>query len=280
MLGCAHDCTEAHPSHRVALFSEGGMPDREMAMPVRRKVHKYEAFFLDLTGNIPWEELPNRGVFAVEEFGSPWLRHRFFTVRGVEKLRDTLETYTSKRMLPNPSHVYVLTAACEEDLPDRDREEILRVVLSGVERIKGWGDKEALRKVRNALERKEEKPGVVAIAENKRWLIDLLAELASGKSLKESVQKPWKPASASACLSRFCWDFYLDCALFRAESSERWTDPRVAKLLNERHGFRLLDETLHDQDLSAAEEAYRRGKRQVPEIDWPDARLIGPQQMG
>jgi hypothetical protein len=240
-----------------------------------KALQKYEAFFLNLDGTVPWDKLPNRGVFAVEEFGSPWMRHRFFTVMGVEGLRGTLETYTSKGMLPDPSHVYVLTAASEEDLPDPVREEVLRVVLSGIERIKGWEDKEALRKIRSALERKGKKPGVVASAQNKRRLIDLLAELASGKSLKESVQKPWKPPSASALLSRFCWDFYLDCVLFSCESSENWTDPRVARLLNDRHGFRLLDATLHAHDLSAAKEAYRRGKKQVPETNWPEARL-GP----
>jgi len=241
---------------------------------------KYESFILDFSGGsegIPWDRIPNRGLFAVEENASAWMRRRLFIARTLEELRQTLQLYASKGMLPDPANVFVLTAACEEDLPDLVSEEILHTVLFGIERLKERGNKDALREVRRALERKGTKRGAKSNAENNRWLIELLARVVAEpeKSFKEIVPKPWTRASASARLSKFCWDFYMDCVLFRAENSERWAEPRVAELLNSRHGFQLLDTRLHAHDLSAAKEAYRRGKKQVPESNWPDARL-GP----
>src|SRR5262249_30071781 len=187
------------------------------------------------------------------------------------ELRQTLDLYKSQGMFPNSGLVLVLTAACEEDLPDLARQQILHAVLSGIERFKERGDKEALREVRRTLERKGKKPGVVASADKKRWLIELLGKLAAQpkRRFKELVPRPWKPASASARLSRFCWEFYLDCMLFGAENAEAWERPRVANLLNERHGFRFGDAQQHDHEILCAEEAYRRGKAQVPEATWP-----------
>jgi hypothetical protein len=240
-------------------------------VPNVRQLKKCDVFFLDLRKTISWDELPNRGVFAVDECLPAWMSRRLFTVRSVGELRDTLERFASEGMLPDPGQVYVLTAAREEDLPDQAREEILHSALSAIEALKTRGDIEALREVRRALDRRGKKPGVPR-AQNNRWLIELLFKLAEspGKSFKELVPEPWKPASASARLSKFCWDFYQDCVLLRAETPETWTDPRSAELLNEWYGFRFGDAKLHTHDLSAAREAYRRGKQQVPETSWPD----------
>lgn len=236
-----------------------------------RNDRPYDAFFLDLRGTIPWEKIPNRGVFAVDEFAPTWMSHRFLTARGISELRETLELYASKGMLPDPSLVYVLTATREEDLPNLARERILHNVLFGIKALKARGDEGALKEVRRALDRRGKKPGVVPKAENKRWLIELLAKLAAepGRSFKELVPRPWKPASANARLSTFCWGFYLDCVFLGAETSEAWSDPRNADLLRQWHGFDFSDAERRDHDVLAAKEAYRRGKAQVPRTTTP-----------
>jgi hypothetical protein len=228
----------------------------------REKARLYQAFFLDICGAIPWEELPNLGLFAVEVFPSPGGPFRI--VKGMEELRKTLELYASKGMLPEPSRVFVLTAAREQDFPDRAYEQLVKEVHWGIEQVKKRGDRDTLREIRSALERKGKRPGVAANPENNRWMIDLLTELASGKQLKGAVPRPWKPASASARLSRFCWDFYTWCTLFGAHDRQAWQEPYIARVLRQEFGFRFLDEGQAGRDLSAANEAYRRGKQQAP----------------
>ena len=106
-------------------------------MPRHQKTRKCEVFVLDFTAarswdKSSWDKLPNWGWFAVDEAGPGWMARRIFMVKGLDDLRETLESCAAAGMLPDPNRVHVLTAVCERDFPDRAREEILRSVLSGI----------------------------------------------------------------------------------------------------------------------------------------------------
>jgi hypothetical protein len=237
---------------------------------------KFELFLVNLRAKVPWDDLPNRGLFAIYDTfpGPPWMCRPIYIGAGEVGLRHAIHALSLQKRIHRPPHVVVCTAASERDLPDPAYQAAIRQVLDGIALVKERGDTETLLKFRSALERKGTRPGVAADPENKRWLINLLADLASGKrSLKESVPRPWKPSSASARLSRFCWDFYVQCVLFGAHDLRGWKDPFMANVLKNEFGFCFLDERFARHDSIAAREAYRRGKRQVREIDRPNRRI-------
>lgn len=223
-------------------------------MPRARGIWNAESFFLELAGGaIPWDNLPNRGLYAVYD-NFPDFGDRLHIVEGVDALRQTIETLLQQGKIP--TRVFVATAATKEDLPDPEYVRSVRAVLRGIELIKKRGDKARLRLIRAALERKGGRPGPKADPAKSAWLIGVLKELATGKPLLKQVRlrKPWKPASASAKLSQFCWDFYQLCTLFGANSPREWQEEYVARTIRDRFGFRFPD------DLTAAQEAFRRGQ--------------------
>jgi hypothetical protein len=240
------------------------------------KQSAFELFLVNLRARVPWDNLPNRGLFAIYDTlpGPPWMCRPIYLGAGRASLRHAIRSLSRLERTRRPAHVVVCTAASRKDLPDPAYQAAIRQALHGIALAKERGDKETLLKLRSALERKGRRSGVVADPENKRWLIELLFNLASGKkSLKESVPKPWKPASASARLSRFCWDFYAQCVLFGAHDPRDWNDPFMANVLKSEFGFCFLDEHFGGHDSIAASEAYRRGKQQVRETDSPNRRV-------
>jgi len=222
---------------------------------------KRDVFFLDSRSveAVPWNSLPNRGVFAVyTDLPGPRTGGavRLFTATGVEELRERFEQFQSKRMLP--FRVFVETAPSESDLTDYEYEDFVRSILAGIERIKARGDKATVRRVRAALESNGGRPGPKVDPQQNAWLIAVLKELATGKPLKQvTLPRPRKPASVSAMVSRFCWNFYLLCTLLGANSPSEWQANRVAVTIRERFGFSFPD------DLVAAQEALRRGEKQL-----------------
>jgi hypothetical protein len=239
-------------------------------MPRTKGVWKYEFFQLQLDGTVPIRlgDLPNRGLLAVYDSWPRLGGRRRFVATDKEQLAQTLEAQRSRGMLFDTERLLICTAASEQDFPDPAYEQLVEQVFSHIEVIRKRGDKVMLRRIRAATERKGKRPGPTADPQNKRCLIDLLADLASQPKtpLKALVKRPLKPASASAQLSRFCWGFYCECRMFDAEKAVQWQDPRVASHFWSEFGFRFLDETLGEHDLLAAKEAYRRGKRQEPEV--------------
>jgi hypothetical protein len=187
-------------------------------------------------------------------------------VQGLSELRERLKPLSQS----DTRDVFVESAESEADLTDWDYEHVVWQVLQGIETIKGRGDRITLRRVRAAIERKGEKPGPKADPKQNASLVAVLKELATGKLLKQvSLQKPYKHASVSAKLSPFCWKFYQFCTLFRASSPSEWQAYNVARLIRERFGFSFPD------DLTAAEEAFRRGKAQLTpeERQWEPFRV-------
>jgi hypothetical protein len=219
-----------------------------------------DCFVLKLGGSIPWENLPNRGVFAVYDKLPNSLIHPAlcFVVRGLPELRERLKPLSQS----GTREVFVETAESETELMDWDYEHLVWRVLQGIETIKRRGDSATLRRVRAAIESKGEKPGPKVNPEKNEWLIGVLKELAAGKPMKEiPLPHPWKPASVSAILSRFCWGFYHLCTLFGANSPDKWQGDYVARIIKKRFGFSFPD------NLAAAQEAFRRGEAQLSAED-------------
>lgn len=229
------------------------------AIVKRRKHLNTQVFVLRLEGGDgAIDSLPDPGVFAVYNGPPAPGVVRLFVATGRAELRERLGQFQSKGMLPSPPCVWVEAASSESDLTDFKYEGFVRSVLAGIMMIKNRGDKATLLRVRAALESKGGKPGPKLQPENNAWLIELLKELAAGKPLKKArLPKPWKPSSASATLSRFCWNFYQLCTLFGAPSPEEWQGEYVAHIIHERFGFQFPN------DLSAAQEAFRRGEAQL-----------------
>jgi hypothetical protein len=131
-------------------------------------------------------------------------------------------------------------------------------VLRGIEIIKLRGDRAALRRVRNAIERTGGNPGP------KRgefaWKIETLRNLAKKKKFEEAVTHPARKRaleSAHQEIWRYCREFYHWCLLTNLHTNEDWQKPKAAALFREKFGFEF------PRDLDAAQEAYRRGKQTV-----------------
>jgi hypothetical protein len=224
-----------------------------------RTARRSQFFVLSLDGGSEAiEGLPNLGVYAAYNRLPVPGDARLFVAHGPEELLERLEQFQSSGMLPNPPRVWVETAYSESDLTDLEYEGLVRSVLAGINRIKKLGDKATLRRVRSALESRGGKRGPKVIPENNAWVIDLLKELAAGTPLKQArLPKPWKPSSASAKLSRFCWNFYQLCMLYRAPSQKEWQSEHVADVIRKQFGFQF------PSDLGAAQEAFLRGEAQL-----------------
>jgi hypothetical protein len=253
-------------------------------MPTRKKTAKYSFFSMrpevNQDGAVAWEKewkgLPNLGLYAYYEgFRTPHFRRVFIAATEVE-LRRSLESLDKKGMLQDSDPIAVCTAASERDFPDPEFDELMRQTLRSIGLVRKKGSKEDVLRLRGALENTGKKRGAPPKPENKQWLIELLAKLAviPHASFKQLVNKPWKPASASARLSRFCWDFYQSCVSFGAHDPNTWKEPYVATIFAEEFGFCFLDEKRGERDVSAALEAYRRGKRQLRGIEAPDGLTV------
>jgi hypothetical protein len=214
-----------------------------------------------------WKDLPNLGLYAYYEgFATPYFR-RVFTAATEEDLRRSLESLDKKGMLKDSYEIAVCTAASKRDFPDPEFDELMRQTLRSIDLVRKKGTKEDVLRLRGALENTGKKRGPQPKTENKRWLIDLLAELAADSTgnFKGLIKEPWKPKSARTRLARFCWEFYMSCVFFGVHDPDKWKEPYVAKILAEKFGFYFLNEKLGEHDVSAALEAYRRGKQQAPE---------------
>ena len=169
-----------------------------------------ETFFLNLTGRIPWRELPNRGMFAVLDEISRWgCGRRLCIAHSPAELRRCLTRLRKKGMLPNPSGVCVETAASESDLTDLEYERLIQDVLIGIDAIKGRGDKTTLRRLRSAIESSGRKPGPVPTYKTRRRLVQLLQDLAKERGVFKALVPHER--SARAQLHRFCTRFHDDC---------------------------------------------------------------------
>jgi hypothetical protein len=214
-------------------------------------------FFVDLRGPVPWDDLPNLGSFAVwNSLPSHFSNSEILGVaKNTDELRDLLQQLTRSGMFGGAYRICVQTATSEKDFTDVHYERLIWSVLNGIQTIKSRGDQATLRRARNALESKGMKPGPKAQSDSNRWMIELLHRLSTGMLLKEAVKRPRKPSSASAQLSVFCNEFYQICTWLDAETPDSWQTPKSAKAFLDRLGIRF------PQDLSAAMEAYRRGKK-------------------
>lgn len=226
----------------------------------RRKAAKTgDTFVLKLGGPIRWKSLPNCGVFAVYRalpsvIGS---RPRPFVCSGLAEFRKHIKQISRSGL----REVFVEAAESSAELTDWDYENLVWKVLQGIETIKRRGRRASLLRLRAAIEAKGKRPGPATSPEKNARLIQILAQLAAGKPLKEVAPIPWKPASVSAQLSRFCWDFYQHCNLLGADSPQKWRGDNVAQILKERFGFSF------PHDLDSAKEAFRRGKSQLSAED-------------
>jgi len=220
-------------------------------------------FFLQipLRKNANLTNLPNLGLFAVfDRAPAPlWGASRLFIAHSPGELAKKLYRLSENGMLRS-GEVFVETAARESDFTDPSREDLLWTVLAAIERLKARGDREALLRIRAALERKGLKPGPKRQAYAARWKIETLQNLAKGLPLEKAVTHPARKRaleSARQELWRYCREFYQWCLLANLQDPDDWQRPKAAQQFREDFGLEF------PRDLEAAREAYKRGKRTV-----------------
>ena len=118
------------------------------------------------------------------------------------------------------------------------------------------------------------KPGPKTTPESNRWKIEMLHDLETGKMLKQATRQPKRGAnSASAELAKYCSEFYNTCNVLRLETKEAWEQGPEgvwSKERFERFGFSF------PKDLSAAGEAYRRGKESADRLIAKSGLVVSP----
>jgi hypothetical protein len=177
--------------------------------------------------------------------------------------------------------VWVATAAVRELLIDPEWEAQVQCAIRTIKVASARQDKKSLGRFRSAIEGRGLKPGPKTTLKSTEWKIETLHAMAQGKALKAALShRKRKPNSASAELSRYCKEFYSKVRFFESVlgihteefwqklmeigNEESWLGsghkrgwsqyPWLKQELN-RFGFSF------PADLSAAKEAYRRGKK-------------------
>jgi len=220
-------------------------------------------FFLQipLRKNVNLTTLPNLGLFAVFDRPPAPLSDasRLFIAHSPGELARKLRRLIANGLVRS-SRVFVETAASETDFTDPMREDLLWTVLAGIERLKARGDRQALLRVRAALERKNSRPGPRRQAYAAKWKIETLQNLAKGLPLEQAVTHAARKRaleSARQELWRYCREFYQWCLLANLHNPDDWRRPKAAQQFREDFGLEF------PRDLEAAREAYKRGKRTV-----------------
>ena len=131
-------------------------------------------------GKIPWTKLPNRGWFAVYDRAPNGYSDasRLFTAEGLDGLRRWYRRTAKDKTIENRFVVHVQTATSEGDLMDPATERLVWDITQKIERLKSWGKKDALLRVRASLERK----GTVTGPKRRDyadWKIETLRNLVS-----------------------------------------------------------------------------------------------------